>query len=113
MGSYLKKHRGKLERVDRTYRCYYHQARVCYPHGGVHYRPVRNVQVPEPYKPELFNICLELSVGGRDGSTVVQDDGHTCTFRLATRHLEAYDGKKKLGPKDTEEGLNRLRYTLA
>ncbi|KAF3576663.1 hypothetical protein DY000_02030198 [Brassica cretica] len=65
---------------------------------------------PEPYKPELFNICLELSVGGRDGSTVVQDDGHTCTFLFATRHLEAYDGKKKLRPKDTKERLNRLRF---
>ncbi|KAF2618109.1 hypothetical protein F2Q68_00038958 [Brassica cretica] len=58
-------------------------------------------------------LCLpapQLSVGGRDGLIVLQDDGSTRSILFVTKYHEAYDAKKKkLGPQDTEEGLNRLR----
>ena len=46
--------------------------------------------------------------------SVLNDDESTRSIMLPTRLHEAYDAtKKNLGPKDTEEGLNRSRYTLA
>ncbi|KAF2540436.1 hypothetical protein F2Q68_00031221 [Brassica cretica] len=63
---------------------------------------------------ELFCICFNLSVGRRDGLIVLQDDGSTGSILFSVRHHQAYDAKKKkLGSQDTEEGLNRSRYTLA
>ena len=63
---------------------------------------------------KLFCICFKLRIGRRDGLIVLQDDGSTGSILFAMRHHEAYDAKKKkLGPQDTEEGLNRSKYTLA
>ncbi|KAF3527505.1 hypothetical protein DY000_02040427 [Brassica cretica] len=63
---------------------------------------------------ELFCICFNLRVGRRDGLIVLQDDGSTGSILFSVRHHQAYDAKKKkLGSQDTEEGLNRSRYTLA
>ncbi|KAG5375549.1 hypothetical protein IGI04_040145 [Brassica rapa subsp. trilocularis] len=43
MGLVSNKHQDKLEWMERTYRGYYHHDQVCYPHGGVHYLPARNL----------------------------------------------------------------------
>ncbi|WZZ32518.1 hypothetical protein YC2023_015919 [Brassica napus] len=61
----------------------------------------------------LFCICFKISVGQRDSLILLQDDGSTGSILFAMRHHETHDAKKKkLGPQDTEEGLNRSRYTL-
>jgi len=56
-------------------------------------------KAPQPYKHDILSICFKLSVGGRDGLTVLQDDGSTRSILFATEYHEAYDAKKKkLGP---------------
>ncbi|KAG5415646.1 hypothetical protein IGI04_003213 [Brassica rapa subsp. trilocularis] len=98
------KHRDKLERIDLTYRCYYHQARVCYPYGRVHYRPVRSQVDTLNTSPDSCVINVKL---------MLRHDGSTGSILFSMRHHEAYDAKKKkMGSQDTEEGLNRSRHTL-
>ncbi|WZY94054.1 hypothetical protein YC2023_066383 [Brassica napus] len=56
------KHRDKIERVDCAYRCYYHYARVSYPHGRVHYRPVKSQVYTSNTSPDSCVIDVKVGV---------------------------------------------------